>query len=55
MSSGEVVIADRDYLIEAIVEPSARKVKGFNSMMPQISLSDDEVNKIVDYIQYLSE
>ncbi len=55
MSNGEVVIADRDYLIEAIVEPSARKVKGFNSMMPKISLSDDEVNKIVDYIQYLSE
>lgn len=47
---GGMVIADRDYLVESIVEPMAKRRLGNALQMPRVSLTDDEVQSIVDYI-----
>ena len=46
-------VANREYLIESIVDPSAKRVAGFSIGMPKASLSDAEVQNIVDYIEAL--
>jgi len=48
---GSEVIADRAYLIESIMDPSAKVVRGYALMMPMNGLSLDKVEKIVDYIE----
>jgi cytochrome c oxidase subunit 2 len=50
---GSTVVADRDYLVEAIADPSAKRVAGYSLMMPGNSLSDTEIARIVDYIEAL--
>lgn len=51
LSSGGTVIADDAYLRESIVDPGARKVRGFTASMPRSKLSDQEVADIVAYIR----
>ena len=55
LQSGEQVIADRDYLVESILDPSAELVDGYNLPMPATNLSDDEIDAIVAYIEELAE
>lgn len=50
---GSTVVADRDYLIESIADPSAKRVAGYSLIMPGNSLSDAEIAQIVDYIEAL--
>lgn len=50
---GSTVVADRAYLIESIADPSAKRVAGYSLMMPGNSLSDTEIDQIVDYIEAL--
>jgi len=52
---GSVVVADREYLIESIKEPAAKKVDGFRLPMPTNQLTDAEVDKIVTYIEELAQ
>jgi cytochrome c oxidase subunit 2 len=47
-------VADTDYLIESIKEPGAKKVAGFRLPMPTNRLTDDEIDKVLTYIQELS-
>jgi len=54
LEDGSTVTADDAYLFEAIRDPSAKKVKGY-SVMPPNSLSDAEVQAIVDYIKTLTK
>lgn len=47
--------ADRDYLIEAIVEPDASLVDGYNLPMPRTELTTDEIDAVIAYIEELAE
>ena len=47
---GGMVIADRDYVVESIVDPNAKRRLGSTLQMPLVSLTDDEVQRITDYI-----
>lgn len=55
LDDGSVVLADREYLIESIKEPAAKKVDGFRLPMPTNQLTDAEVDKIVTYIEELAQ
>ena len=55
LQSGETVTADRDYLVESIVDPSAQLVEGYNLPMPRTDLSDDEIDAIIAYIEALTD
>ncbi len=50
LQDADPVEADRDYLIESIVEPGARRVEGYRLQMPTNNLSEDEVDAVVAYI-----
>jgi hypothetical protein len=47
------VIADEDYLRSAIVSPKADLVEGYGPLMPEMELSDREIETIVEYIRTL--
>lgn len=47
---GGMVIADRAYLVESIVEPNAKRRLGTALQMPKVALTDDDVERIVDYL-----
>ena len=54
LADGSTVTADEAYLIESTVEPNAKIVSGYSKgTMPAISLTDDELDAIVDYIKTL--
>ena len=57
LESGEVVVADTDYLTRAIVDPGAEVVAGFDNVMPPgygDQLTDQEISDMVEYIKSLS-
>jgi cytochrome c oxidase subunit 2 len=54
LADGSTIIADRDYLVESIRDPSAERVAGYSVPMPAVSLSDAEIAAIVDYIASLT-
>ncbi len=54
LSDGSTRIADDHYLEEAIREPNEEIVKGYQPVMPEESLSRDEVRALVDYLKTLS-
>ena len=47
---GGMVIADRAYLVESIVEPNTKRRLGTALQMPKVALTDDDVERIVDYL-----
>jgi len=52
LADGNFVTADESYLIESINEPNAKIVKGYSKgAMPQIALTEEELNAIVAYIK----
>lgn len=53
LTDGSEVIADRDYLVESIVEPNAKVVRGYSLVMPGNGLTAEQVERIVDYITEL--
>ncbi len=54
LEDGTEVLADRDYLVRSIVEPQADKLDGYTIAMPVASLTDAQVESIVDYLEELS-
>ncbi len=50
LDDGSTVVADRAYLVESIVAPGAKRVKGATMQMPTVSLSDEQVSQIVDWL-----
>ncbi|MFN8020170.1 MAG: c-type cytochrome [Acidimicrobiales bacterium] len=54
LADGSTVVADRDYLIESIVDPRAKQVAGFNQKMPVEAIPEADVLAIVQYIQELA-
>ena len=53
-SEQTVVTADRDYLVEAITDPSAKIVEGYSLPMPTTELTPAEVDSIITYIEALA-
>jgi cytochrome c oxidase subunit 2 len=54
IKDGDTVIADDDYLYEAITDPKARIVEGFGFPMPENNLDDDQVESIIAFIRDLA-
>ncbi|UCC29383.1 MAG: cytochrome c oxidase subunit II [Phycisphaerales bacterium] len=57
MRDGSTLPADENYLREAILEPQAAVVAGFESVMPTYKgrLKDREITAIIEYIKTLSD
>lgn len=55
LTDGTVVVADRDYVRRAIVEPDAQVRDGFALQMPQNRLTPDEVDAVIAYIEHLAQ
>lgn len=53
LTDGTSVVADRQYLARAITEPRAQVAAGFTIVMPPNTLSPDQVERVVDYIEAL--
>lgn len=54
LDDGTTVIADRDYIIESIRDPEAKRPAGFQMAMPTGLLSDEQIDKLIAYIDELS-
>jgi cytochrome c oxidase subunit 2 len=55
LATGEVMIADEDYLREAILNPAAKLLRGFKPLMTpyQGRVTDDQVIQLIEYIKSL--
>jgi len=56
LEDGRTVVADENYLRECILDPGAKRVKGFQPIMPTFQglVSEEQVNALVAYIKSLS-
>lgn len=54
LADGTTVVADRNYLIESIVDPHAKQVAGYTQKMPVGAISASDVQAIVAYIEELA-
>lgn len=55
---GGSVTVDEEYLRESIIDPAAQVVDGYANIMPNVyadTLSDADVNNLIEYIKSLSE
>ena len=55
LNDGTMVTADEAYLTSSIKDPSAQIVAGYAVAMPVNQLSDEDIAKIVAYIESLAE
>lgn len=53
LEDGREVVADTAYLRHSILDPGADLVEGYTTKMPQVDLTDDEVDALVAYIEEL--
>lgn len=53
LAHGTTVIADEAYLRRSILEPRVDVVRGYSPIMPQIRLSEAELDALIAYIQSL--
>ena len=54
LADGTIVTADEDYLVESIMMPGVKQVKGYSLPMPSNSLTREQVDLIVTYISELA-
>jgi cytochrome c oxidase subunit II len=54
LEDGSTVVADTDYIRRSITDPSAQIVEGYRAAMPRFDLSDDEIDRLVEYVEGLS-
>jgi cytochrome c oxidase subunit II len=57
LDDGTIVIADEAYLYESITHPSAKLVRGFPNIMPDLSeqMTEEQIQEIILYIQSLAQ
>jgi cytochrome c1 len=55
LTDGETVTVDDEYLERAIRDPKGEVVDGFRPIMPELDLSDEQVDTLVAYIRSLSD
>lgn len=53
LTDGSTINVDEAYLREAIVNPSAKVVAGFDDVMPKPELTDEELNALIEYLKNL--
>jgi cytochrome c oxidase subunit 2 len=53
LEDGRTVVADERYVRTSITDPGADIVAGYNGRMPTFALTDDEVDRLVDYVRGL--
>lgn len=53
LEDGSTVTADEAYITESIQEPNAKVHEGFQPVMPEFDLSDDEIADVIAFIQTL--
>lgn len=53
LQGGKTVTADEEYLARSITEPNAEIVDGFPPMMPSYTLSAEELEAILDWLEGL--
>jgi len=53
LTDSRTVIADEDYLRRSVLEPRADIVRGYRPIMPNIRVSEEELDALVAYIQSL--
>lgn len=51
LDDGTVVLADDEYLMTAIAEPTAQVVEGYTLRMPENSLDDAEIADVIEFIK----
>jgi cytochrome c oxidase subunit 2 len=56
LADGRTVVADENYLRECILDPGAKRVKGFQPIMPTFQglVSEEQLNALVAYVKSLS-
>ena len=56
LEDGRTITADENYLRECILEPGAKRVKGFQPIMPTFQglVTEEQVNALVAYIKSIS-
>lgn len=54
LTDGTTVVVDAGYIARSIREPAAQVVRGFAPLMPQVALSDADIDAIVAYIRSLA-
>jgi cytochrome c oxidase subunit 2 len=47
------LLANENYIRDSILEPGKDVVRGFPPIMPQIKLTEDEINRIISYLKEL--
>jgi cytochrome c oxidase subunit 2 len=57
LDDGRTVTADENYIRESILDPGAKRVKGFKPIMPTFQglVTEDQVNELVAYIKSMSQ
>ncbi|MGA9980147.1 MAG: cytochrome c oxidase subunit II [Candidatus Sulfotelmatobacter sp.] len=55
LADGRTVVADENYIRECILDPGAKRVKGFQPIMPTFQglVSEEQVNALVAYVKSL--
>jgi cytochrome c oxidase subunit 2 len=56
LTDGRTVMADENYIRECILDPAAKRVKGFQPIMPTFQglVSEEQVNALVAYVKSLA-
>jgi cytochrome c oxidase subunit 2 len=57
LEDGRTVMADENYVRECILDPGAKRVKGFQPIMPTFQglVSEEQLNALVAYVKSLSQ
>lgn len=53
LEDGSTVTADEAYITESIKEPNAKVHEGFQPVMPEFDLDDEEIANVIAFIQTL--
>ncbi len=55
LRDGTTVVADRDYLVRSIADPSAEVSGNFSMRMPPNQLTDEQVADVVAFVEALGD
>jgi cytochrome c oxidase subunit 2 len=53
LDDGRTLIVDEDYVRMSITQPQADIVAGYDGRMPTFTLSDSEVDRLIEYVRSL--
>ena len=53
LTSGESVEVNEDFVRQSIMDPRSQVAQGFSPVMPQINLTEPEINALIAYVRSL--